>query len=91
GLWAAGEYTAALINLFTGLFNLLPLGELDGARLLKSAVIRAFPAERVDGIMRAATIISAVIAVTALLAAGGLSVNMVITAAYIALLSAFGG
>ncbi len=90
-LWAARAYTAALINLCTGLFNLLPLGELDGARLLKSAVIRAFPAERVDGIMRAAAIISAVTAVTAVLMSGGLSVNMVITAAYIALLLAFGG
>lgn len=91
GLWAAGAYTGALINICTGLFNLLPLGELDGARLLKAAVIRVFPAERVDGIMRAAAIVSAVLAITAVLLAGGLSVNMIIMAAYIALLLAFGG
>lgn len=91
GLWAAGAYTGALINICTGLFNLLPLGELDGARLLKAAVIRVFPAERVDGIMRAAAVVSAVLAITAVLLAGGLSVNMIIMAAYIALLLAFGG
>lgn len=91
GLWAAGAYTAALINLFTGLLNALPIGELDGARLLKSAVIRAFPAERVDGIMAASAVISAGLAAAAVLLSGGLSFNMLLTVAYIAVLLAVGG
>ncbi len=58
-----GEQLAALINLFTGLFNLLPIGEYDGAALLKSFAIKHFKAENVDLILKIAGIASAVICV----------------------------
>lgn len=89
-LWAAGAHAAALINLFTGLFNLLPIGELDGARLLKAAVIRAFPAERVDTIMTIAAAASAVSAAAFVLMFGGVSFGMIAAIIYIGTLAAIG-
>lgn len=43
---------AAVLCLLTGAINLLPVGVLDGARLLKLALIRLVRAERVDVICR---------------------------------------
>ncbi len=43
----------AALCLITGAINLLPAGGLDGARLLRLAVMKAALPERVDGICRA--------------------------------------
>ncbi len=64
-----GNDLAAAINLFTGVFNLLPFGELDGAALLKILVIKNFRPENVDKIMRTVGIISAAAAAVVLFAA----------------------
>ena len=56
-----GEHpSAAAINLFTGIFNLLPIGELDGAGLLKIFAIRFCKPENVDRIMKIAAIVCSV-------------------------------
>ena len=49
--WGLGNYSACAVNLFTGIFNLLPMGELDGARLLKMLAVRHCKAEKVDKIL----------------------------------------
>ena len=89
-LWTANAHAAALINLFTGLFNLLPIGELDGARLLKSAVIHTFPAERVDMVMAIAAAVSAVSAAVFVLLFGGVSFGMISAVIYIGVLAVMG-
>lgn len=89
-LWDAEAHASALINLFTGLFNLLPIGELDGARLLKAAVIRAFPAERVDTVMTIAAAASAVAAAAFVLLFGGVSFGMIAAVIYIGALAVIG-
>lgn len=62
-----GNDLAAVINLFTGIFNLLPFGELDGAALLKIFVIKNCRPENVDKITRRVAVISAVAAGAVLL------------------------
>ena len=64
----SGNDLAAVINLFTGAFNLLPFGELDGAAILKIFVIKNCRPENVDKITRRVRIISAVLAGVVLLA-----------------------
>lgn len=82
-----GMAMGGFINLFTGAFNLLPLGELDGARLLKLAVIRHCRAENIDRVMRAAGIGSALVcASAALLLGNGVSFTLLTTAAYFIIL-----
>lgn len=88
-LWAAGERISAIINLFTGLFNLLPIGEYDGAVLLRNFAIWHFKAENVDIVMNVAGIISGVFAVLfMLLFAENPSVTLLTTLVY--LFSSFG-
>lgn len=83
-----GEYGACAVNLFTGIFNLLPLGELDGAGLLKMLVIRCCKAENVDKVMRAAGIVSAAFCAAVVLAVGGeVSLTLITTALYIIFMS----
>ncbi len=88
-LWFTGEKIAALINLFTGVFNLLPIGEYDGAALLKEFVIRHCKAENVDLIMKTAAIISAVASFLFMIFFGGdASFTLLTTIVY--LLASFG-
>ena len=80
----AGYDAASAINLFTGIFNLLPLGELDGAALFKMLAIRLCRPENVDRAVRAAGIVSlTVIALTAVFFVGEISFTLVTTALYI--------
>ena len=86
--WMIGEYSASAVNLFTGIFNLLPIGELDGARLLKMAVLHCCNAEKVDNVMKSASIVALVICAAALIAAGGgVSFTLISTALYIIIMS----
>ncbi len=74
----------AAISLFTGIFNLLPIGELDGARLAKMFVLRYCQPENVDRIMRALSIISAVICAAVLIVLrNGVSFTLLTTALYL--------
>lgn len=83
-LWISGEKIAALINLFTGIFNLLPVGEYDGAVLLKDYVIRHCKAENVDKIMITAAVVSTVIsAVFMIFFGGGTSFTLLTTIVYL--------
>ncbi len=59
--WQTGVIPAAAANVCVGFFNLIPIGEFDGARLLKLWAIHNCRAENVDKITRRASIISAVI------------------------------
>ena len=89
--WVLGEYGASAVNLFTGVFNILPLGELDGAGLLKMLVIRRCRAEKVDKIMLIADVISAAVCAAAVIAVGGsASFTLITTALYIIILSGAG-
>lgn len=86
--WVVGEYAASAVNLFTGVFNLLPMGELDGAGLLKIAAVRHCRAENIDKVMRAAGIVSAALCAAAVFAFGGeLPLTFVTTALYIVFMS----
>ena len=88
-LWVSGEKVAALINLFTGVFNLLPIGEYDGAALLKDFVIKRCKAENVDLVMRTAAIISAAASVAFMFFFGGnTSFTLLTTIVY--LIASFG-
>lgn len=83
-LRSSGNMAAAAINLFTGIFNLLPIGELDGAALLKMLFIRLCRPENVDRHMKAAGILSAVVIVAAVaLSGGGASFTLITTALYL--------
>lgn len=83
-LWIIGNSAAAAINLFTGLFNLLPIGELDGAALLKTLLIKRCKAENIDKYMKLAGILSAAaIAGAVWLVGGGVSFTLITTALYV--------
>lgn len=86
--WKLGEHGASAVNMFTGIFNLLPLGELDGAGLLKMLVIRRCKAENIDRVMKTASVISAAVCAAVVIAAGGTaSFTLITTALYIIILS----
>ena len=83
-----GNDAAAAINLFKGIFNLLPLGELDGAALFKMLAIRVCRPENVDRAVKAASVISAaIIALTAAAFSGEISFTLITTALYIIIVS----
>ncbi len=78
----------AAVSLFTGAFNLLPIGELDGTRLAELLIIRRARPEHVDGIMKALSVISAVIcAALALALRNGVSFTLLTTALYFIVVS----
>lgn len=86
--WQTREYAASAVNLFIGIFNLLPMGELDGAGLLKLAIIRFCKPTQINKAMKAASIISAMLCTCAvLLFGGGVPLTLVITALYIIFMS----
>lgn len=82
-----GYDLAAAISLFTGIFNLLPIGELDGAALVKMWMIRVCKPENVDRVMNIIGVIAAVICAAAVIAVGGFSVTLPITIAYLIIVS----
>ena len=69
---------------------MLPIGDLEVARLLKSAVIHTFPAERVDMVMAIAAAVSAVSAAVFVLLFGGVSFGMISAVIYIGVLAVMG-
>lgn len=81
--WRIGYDLAAAISLFTGIFNLLPIGELDGAALVKMWIIRACKPENVDRVMKIIGVIAIVICSGVLIFIGGFSVTLPITIAYL--------
>lgn len=86
--WRLGEMGACAVNLFTGLFNLLPVGELDGAGLLKMFLIRRCKAEKIDRIMKLASGLSAAVCAAFFIAVGGaVPFTLITTAIYIIILS----
>lgn len=86
--WLLGEYAASAVNLFTGAFNLLPMGALDGAGLLKMFALRRCRAEHVDKVMRAANFFSAALCAAAAMAFGGdVPFSLVTTALYMIIIS----
>lgn len=88
-LWISGEKIAAFINLFTGIFNLLPIGEYDGAVLLRNLAIRRCKAENVDFVMKAAGVVSVIAGTFFMLLFGGNpSVSLITTFVY--LISSYG-
>lgn len=87
-LFAAGKSYPAAVSLSCGLFNLLPVGEFDGRRLLKLALIKALPPEKIDGTLRLCAVGSAFFAAAVLFLAGGkVSPTLIITSAYLLLMS----
>ena len=83
-LWLFGEYEASAINLFTGIFNMLPLGELDGAALLKILLIKKCRPENIDRYMKTAWMVSAAVIASAIFISGGdVSFTLITTALYI--------
>lgn len=82
------EYAASAVNLFIGVFNLLPMGQLDGAGLLKIIAIRLCRVDKIDKVMKAAGIVSAALcACVVLLFGGGVPFTLMTTALYIIFMS----
>ena len=83
-----GQKPAAAISLFTGVFNLLPIGELDGAGLLKIALIRLCRPENVDRISSVTGAVFSVICVAVIICFGqGISFTLITTALYFIIVS----
>lgn len=80
----SGNDAAAAINLLTGLFNLLPIGEHDGAEMVKMLLIKICRPEKVDSAMRIVRIITALLVGVLLLLFGrGMSFTLIIIIMYI--------
>lgn len=85
--YAAGELTLAAANLITGTFNLLCLGEFDGAQLARLFAVRFVGAARIDGFLNVLRGISAAVCLaSALLLGGAISVSLLITLVYVLIL-----
>lgn len=83
-----GNFPAMAVNLFTGAFNLLPIGELDGAGLLKILLIRFCRPERVDGILKLAGRAFSLICLAVIIFFGrGVSFTLITTALYFIIVS----
>ncbi|MGN1341337.1 MAG: peptidase M50, partial [Oscillospiraceae bacterium] len=79
---------AAAISLFTGVFNLLPVGEFDGRRLLKLLLIMTVTPDKVDSILRCCGIFSAVLISAAVIFLGrGVSFSLFTTVIYLLIMS----
>lgn len=83
-LYALDARGAAVVSLFTGLFNLLPVGEFDGRALLRILLIRSAPPEKVDGILTFCGAVSvAVCGVAVAVVGGGGGVTLALTLSYL--------
>lgn len=86
--WQLGILEFAAINLFTGIFNLFPIGELDGAGLLKLLLIRVCRPEKIDVTMRASGAVFSVICIAVIVFFGkGISFTLITTALYFIIVS----
>ena len=86
--WRLNQPEAAAINLFTGIFNLLPIGELDGAGLLKLLLFRVCRPEKIDVTMRTVGTVFSVICMAAIVFLGrGISFTLITTALYFIIVS----
>ena len=86
--WKLGEYGAFAVNIYTGIFNLLPIGELDGAKLLKAAVVKRCRAENVDKILKISAIMTSTVCLFAVIVVGGnVSISLLTTCLYIVAVS----
>lgn len=86
--WHSGRFEIAAINLFIGVFNLLPIGELDGAGLLKLLIIRLCRPENVDRILCVTGAIFSVICIAVIIFFGkGVSFTLITTALYFIIVS----
>lgn len=85
--FAAGNMNIAAISLATGLFNLLPVGEFDGRRLLGILFTALLPAEHIDRAMFVAGVISAAISALTVFLLRGAGPTFFITAAYLVVMS----
>lgn len=87
-LFCAGCEAAAAVSLFTGLFNLLPVGEFDGRRLLRLLFIARLKPENVDISLRLCGIASVVIlAAGVVIFSRGASFTLITTMLYLLLMS----
>ena len=62
--FCADDYNLQLfgvINLLTGLFNLMPVQPFDGYNLLERLIIKLFPPERAISVMKAVEIVTCVV------------------------------
>ncbi len=85
--YATGEYTLSAVNLVTGAFNLLPVGEFDGAQLFREFLTVTSPPDRIEGIMRVAAWVSLALCAAALcLFSGSVGITLVVTAIYLLVL-----
>ncbi len=85
--YALGEYAFSAVNLITGAFNLLPIGEFDGAQLLRELVYCFAPVEKADRITFSFEVISLVICSAAIFLWGReLSVTFFLTVVYLLIL-----
>lgn len=83
----SGNNVAAAINLFTALFNILPIGSLDGAQLLKYFAISFCKPENVDKIMRIAGIVSIIVLAAVFFFSGGISFSLSAIILYVVIIS----
>lgn len=82
-LYALGCPLASAVNLLTALFNLLPFAQLDGAEMLKLAVLTFGKPEEVDRAARVGNVISVLIISAAIAVFGGqISITLVSTVVY---------
>lgn len=87
-LWSMNYDRAAAVSLLTGCFNLIPVGEFDGRRLLRLFLISNVKPERVDLLTYVVGICCAVLLGIFLIIYGrGASPTLLITAAYIVIMS----
>ena len=86
-LFLMGHNVAAVINLLTAFFNILPIGSFDGAQLLKYFAISRCKPENVDKIVRFAEIISAVMLSVIVILFGGISISLTVIILYIVFIS----
>lgn len=86
--WRSDRLEFAAINLFTGIFNMLPIGELDGAGLLKLLIIRLSRPENVDRILCVTGAVFSVICIAVIIFFGkGVSFTLITTAFYFIIVS----
>ena len=87
-LFGCGQYNAAAVSLFSGIFNLLPVGEFDGRKLLRLLFTHSLPAERIDSALYVCGVISVLVGSAAVFVIGkGASITLVSTMAYLIVLS----
>lgn len=87
-LFACGYSNAAAVSLFSGLFNLLPVGEFDGRRLLRLLFTHTLPPERIDSALFICGILSVTLGCAVVFFIGrGAGITLVSTMVYLIVMS----